>query len=118
VPTWQSIQQGKKSMNDKQYYLYIMTNYETTTLYTGVTNDLIRRLYEHKNKIIEGFTSRYNVNKLVYYEIYDDIEQAIIREKQIKKWSRERKNNLIKSFNSSWNDLSESWTNCHFAPSR
>ena len=90
-----------------------MTNYENTTLYTGVTNNLVRRIYEHKNKLLEGFTSRYNINKLVYYEIYDDIEQTIIREKQIKKWSRKRKNDLIKSFNSDWNDLSESWIACH-----
>lgn len=105
-------------MSYKQYYIYIMTNYENTTLYTGVTNDLLRRVYEHKNKLLEGFTSRYNFNSLVYYEIYDEIEQAIIREKQIKKWSRKRKTDLIKSFNSDWIDLSASWTDCHIEPTQ
>ena len=71
-------------MNDKQYYIYIMTNDEETTVYTGVTNDLERRVYEHKNKLLKGFTARYNLKKLVHYEIYGDIEQAIAREKQIK----------------------------------
>ena len=97
-------------MNDKQYYIYIMANYEETTIYTGVTNDLQRRVYEHKNKLIEGFTFRYNLNKLVYYEIYNDAYNAIVREKQIKKWSRKRKNDFI---NESWKDLSEDWIDCH-----
>ncbi|MEM9926148.1 MAG: GIY-YIG nuclease family protein [Rivularia sp. (in: cyanobacteria)] len=72
----------------KQYYIYIITNQHNTVLYTGVTNDLIRRIYEHKEKIIAGFTKKYNVNKLVYYEIFTDINSAITREKQIKAGSR------------------------------
>ena len=92
-----------------------MTNYEETTLYTGVTNNLERRVYEHKNKLIKGFTVRYNLKKLIYYEIYNDIEYAITREKQIKSWSRKRKNELIKSSNENWIDLSESWTDCRVA---
>jgi len=68
-------------MNSKQYYAYFMTNFEETTLYIGVTNDLERRIYEHKNKLIKGFTNKYNLKKLVYYEIFDDINTAIEREK-------------------------------------
>ncbi len=100
-------------MENKQYYIYFMTNFEETTLYVGVTNNLERRVYEHKNKLLKGFTSRYHLKKLVHYEIYNDIEQAIAREKQIKSWSRQRKNELIKSNNANWDDLSESWTDCH-----
>ena len=68
----------------KQYYIYILTNFENGTLYTGVTNDLARRIYEHKNKLVEGFTKKYELDKLVYYEIFDNIKCAILREKQIK----------------------------------
>ncbi|HSA07045.1 MAG TPA: GIY-YIG nuclease family protein [Candidatus Gastranaerophilales bacterium] len=100
-------------MKDKQYYIYMMTNYKETTLYTGVTNSLERRVYEHKNKLLKSFSSKYNLNKLVYYEIYNDIEQAIIREKQIKSWSRKRKNELVNNLNENWDDLSERWTDCH-----
>ncbi|OZH51564.1 hypothetical protein AFK68_30105 [Hydrocoleum sp. CS-953] len=89
----------------KECYIYIMTNKRNTVLYTGVTNDLIRRIYEHKSKIVEGFTKRYNVNKLVYYEMYEDISQAIAREKQIKAGSRQKKINLINSINPEWKDL-------------
>lgn len=92
----------------KQYYIYIMTNYKNGTLYTGVTNDLIRRVYEHKNKLIDGFTKKYELNKLVYYEIFDSIENAILREKQIKGGSRKKKLDLINEFNKNWNDLYES----------
>ncbi|NEO57269.1 MAG: GIY-YIG nuclease family protein [Okeania sp. SIO3B5] len=81
-----------------------MTNKRNTVLYTRVTNDLIRRIYEHKSKIVEGFTKRYNVNKLVYYEMYEDISQAIAREKQIKAGSRQKKINLINSINPEWKD--------------
>ena len=91
---------------DKQYYVYIMTNKNNTTLYTGVTNDLPRRVFEHKNKLAEGFTRKYNINKLVYYEIYEDIYEAITREKQIKGGSRAKKVQLIEEKNPSWNDLS------------
>jgi len=85
-----------------------MTN-QSKTLYTGVTNDLMRRVYEHKNKMIEGFTKKYNITKLVYYEETNDIQVAISREKQIKGWLRGKKIALIESVNPKWNDLSEGW---------
>jgi len=90
---------------DKQYYVYIMTNATNTVAYTGVTNDLYRRIYEHKNKLSEGFTARYNINKLVYYEVYQDTENTILREKQIKSWSREKKVKLVNTMNQDWHDL-------------
>lgn len=89
----------------KQYYVYIMTNFKNTVLYTGVTNDLVRRAYEHKNKMVEGFTKKYNINKLVYYETTENIDSAILREKQIKTGSRQKKLDLINKFNSDWKDL-------------
>jgi putative endonuclease len=89
----------------RQYYIYIMTNKNNTCLYTGVTNDLKRRVYENKNKFIKGFTRRYNVTKLLYYEIFQDPYHAISREKQIKKGTRQRKVDLIDSMNSAWRDL-------------
>ena len=92
---------------DRHYYIYIMTNKRNTVLYTGVTNDLKRRVYEHKEKLAEGFTKRYNITKLVYYEVFDDIENAILREKQIKGGSRQKKVNLINSMNKEWRDLFE-----------
>ncbi|OGQ04690.1 MAG: excinuclease ABC subunit C [Deltaproteobacteria bacterium RIFCSPLOWO2_01_44_7] len=82
-----------------------MTNKDNRVLYTGVTNDLVRRVYEHKNKLINGFTSKYNLKKLVYYEIFDDVKYAISREKQIKAGSRQKKIGLIEKMNSSWDDL-------------
>ncbi|MFA7658919.1 MAG: GIY-YIG nuclease family protein [Candidatus Gastranaerophilaceae bacterium] len=91
----------------KQYYIYIMTNFENGTLYTGVTNDLVRRVYEHKNKLIEGFTKKYELDKLVYFEVFGSIEYAILREKQIKGGSRKKKLNLINNFNKEWKDLYE-----------
>ena len=94
-------------MSEKNYYIYIMTNKWNNVLYTGITNDLKRRVFEHKNKIIKGFTERYNINKLVYYEIYDDVYNAIQREKQIKSWSRKKKIELIKSLNPEFKDLYE-----------
>jgi len=90
---------------NKQYFVYIMANKNNTTLYTGVTNDLKRRVYEHKEKIVGGFTKKYNLNKLVYYEIFEDPENAILREKQIKGGSRQRKIDLINSLNKEWQDL-------------
>lgn len=84
-----------------------MTNYDETTIYTGITSDLVKRVYEHKNKLREGFTSKYNVNKLVYYEVFDSIESAILREKQIKGGSRAKKIKLINQFNPDWVDLYE-----------
>ncbi|MDI1472878.1 MAG: GIY-YIG nuclease family protein [Thermodesulfovibrio sp.] len=91
----------------EHYYVYIMTNKYNTVLYTGVTNDLVRRVYEHKNKLVEGFTAKYNLTKLVYYEVFNDIKEAINREKQIKGWKREKKEDLIKEFNPMWKDLYE-----------
>jgi putative endonuclease len=89
----------------KQYYVYIMTNIKNTVLYVGVTNDLIRRAYEHKERLIDGFTKKYNIVKLVYYEVFEDIENAILREKQIKAGSRQKKVQLINSINREWRDL-------------
>ncbi|HPS59554.1 MAG TPA: GIY-YIG nuclease family protein [Spirochaetota bacterium] len=97
--------------NTCRYFVYLMTNKTNKVVYTGVTNDLQRRLYEHKNKLIEGFTQKYNVNKLVYYEETSDIKIAILREKEIKKWRREKKDNLINTLNPEWNDLSNDWYN-------
>ena len=91
----------------KQYYVYIMTNKINSVLYTGVTNDLNRRLFEHKNKLLEGFTKKYNIDKLLFYEAYDDINNAIAREKQIKGGSRAKKIQLIEEMNSKWDDLYE-----------
>ncbi|HEU0295048.1 MAG TPA: GIY-YIG nuclease family protein [Anaerolineales bacterium] len=92
----------------KEYYVYIMTN-KSRTLYTGVTNDLVLRVYEHKNKMVKGFTSNYNIQYFVYYESTSSIESAIEREKQIKGWLRTRKIELINSVNPEWKDLSEEW---------
>ncbi|HED38643.1 MAG TPA: GIY-YIG nuclease family protein [Ignavibacteria bacterium] len=94
---------------EKKGYIYIITNKNNTTLYTGVTSDLNKRIYEHKNHLIEGFSKRYNLEKLVYYEIFDDVRDAINREKQIKAGSRNKKEKLINSINPQWNDLSEGW---------
>jgi putative endonuclease len=88
------------------YYVYMLTNWNNRVLYTGVTNDLERRIYEHKNKLVKGFTAKYNVNKLVYFECTSDITAAITREKQIKGWTRQKKNELIQSVNPKWRDLS------------
>ena len=90
---------------NKQYCVYIMTNNYNKVLYTGITSNLKRRVYEHKEKLVDGFTKRYNITKLVYYEIYEDPENAILREKQIKAGSRQKKIDLIFSFNEKWNDL-------------
>ena len=90
---------------NKQYFIYIMTNKNNTVLYTGVTNNIQRRVYEHKEKLVEGFTKKYNVVKLVYYEIFDNPENAIAREKQIKAGSRQKKIDLVNSINSEWKDL-------------
>ncbi|MBP5438854.1 MAG: GIY-YIG nuclease family protein [Treponema sp.] len=89
------------------YYVYILSNYTNSTLYIGVTNDLKRRIYEHKNKLISGFSSKYNVNKLVYFEETTDIKSAIQRERNLKKWKREWKDELIKKNNPSFYDLSK-----------
>ena len=91
----------------RQYYVYIVTNRHNTVLYTGVTNDLRRRVYEHKDGLGGGFTSRYNVGKLVYYEVTGDVHAAIAREKQIKGGSRTKKIDLIERMNPEWKDFSE-----------
>jgi putative endonuclease len=92
---------------NNQYYVYILTNKSNRVLYVGVTNDLIRRVYEHKGKFVEGFTKKYNVDKLVYYEVCEDIESAILREKQLKDGSRLKKMRLIETMNAEWCDLYE-----------
>ena len=92
----------------KPGYVYIMTN-KSGTLYTGVTSDLETRVYQHKQKQVQGFTRKYNINRLVYYEEYADIRDAIAREKQIKGWRRDRKLALMKTINPKWNDLSDNW---------
>lgn len=93
----------------RAYYVYIMTNKKNGTLYTGVTNNLERRVYEHKHKLVPGFTSKYNLTRLAYFEDTNDITIAIAREKQIKGWLRKKKIILIESMNPEWNDLSEGW---------
>ncbi len=92
----------------KESYIYILFNRKNGTLYVGVTSDLIKRIYQHKNKLIEGFTKKYGVDKLGYYEIYSDIESAIAREKQIKAGSRKKKIDLIEKINPNWDDLYDS----------
>ena len=92
------------------YYVYIMTNQSNTVLYTGVTNDLARRVYEHKSKLDpHSFTAKYNINKLVYYENTTSVESAILREKQLKAGSRRKKVDLINEFNPNWLDLTKDW---------
>jgi len=91
-----------------QYYVYIMTN-RSRTLYVGVTNDIRRRVWQHKHKLIEGFTKRYNVTRLVYYEETPDVKAATAREKQIKGWLRRKKIALIETLNPDWEDLSDGW---------
>ena len=93
---------------NQNFYVYILTNRYHTTFYTGVTNDLFRRIIEHKIKFNEGFTNDYNVNKLVYFEHYFQISEAIAREKQLKRWKRRWKIALIEKDNAEWNDLAES----------
>jgi putative endonuclease len=89
----------------KQYYVYILASKIGGTLYIGVTNNLVRRVYQHREKLIEGFTKQYDVSRLVYYEVHSDIEAAITREKQMKKWNRAWKIRLIEEDNPNWDDL-------------
>jgi putative endonuclease len=91
------------------YYVYLLTNWNNKVMYLGVTNNLKRRLYKHKNKVVKGFTEKYNVNKLVYFEETQDVTAAIAREKEIKKWRREKKNQLVNRMNPNWKDLSSGW---------
>lgn len=92
----------------EQYYVYILTN-KSKTLYIGVTNNLERRIYEHKNHLIPGFTTRYNLTRLIYFEQTTDVWSAIEREKQLKGWLRQKKVRLIESINPEWKDLSAEW---------
>ena len=96
-------------MGRYHYYVYLMVNKDNTVIYTGVTNNLESRVWQHKKKLIRGFTSKYNINKLVYYEEYDYIEDAIFREKQIKGWLRKKKIELVEHENKYWQDLSKGW---------
>ncbi len=93
--------------SERQYFVYMMTNKWNRVLYTGVTNDLVRRVYEHKANVIRGFTKKYGVHKLVYFEVYDDVLEAIRREKQIKSGNRGNKEELVRKMNPWWEDLSE-----------
>lgn len=89
------------------YYIYILTNKNNAVIYVGITNDLRRRLYEHKTEQIEGFTKKYHLHKLVYFEEYSNVKDAIEREKQLKHWVRDKKNSLIQEQNPNWDDLGE-----------
>lgn len=91
----------------ENFYVYLLANKSNRVVYTGVTSNLVQRIWQHKNKVADGFTSKYNVNKLVYFEVYDDAENAIRREKNIKDWKRDWKDELIEKENPSWNDLYE-----------
>lgn len=92
-------------MSSQQYYVYILTNFKNSVLYTGITNNLVRRVYEHKHKFVPGFTQKYHVDKLVYFEVFQDPENAIRREKAIKNLLRRKKIDLIKSKNPNFSDL-------------
>jgi len=94
---------------ENQFFVYIITNRNRTVLYTGVTNSITRRIFEHSNKLNKGFSERYNIDRLVFYEIYGTFIDAAEREKQIKKYSRKKKESLVNSFNPKWNDLSNSF---------
>jgi putative endonuclease len=91
--------------DDRHYYVYVLTNWNNRVMYVGVTNDLERRLLEHKNKLVKGFTEKYNVNKLVYFEETSDVNAALAREKEIKKWRREKKDALVTNSNPRWTEL-------------
>ena len=91
------------------YFVYILSSWDDSVLYIGVTSNLPRRLYEHRNGLADGFTKKYNVHKLVYYEFTNDVNSAISREKQLKKWIRAKKNALISKSNPDWIDLSKNW---------
>jgi putative endonuclease len=91
--------------NVKEFYVYMMTNRSRIVLYTGVTNDLTRRVWEHKNHVVNGFTAKYKLDRLVYYEQFSDAISAITREKAIKAWRREKKNDLVRKLNPKWEDL-------------
>ena len=92
-----------------RFYVYLLTNHNNKVMYVGMTNDLKRRVYEHKTKQLSGFTEKYNLSKLAYFEETSDVHAAITREKEIKKWRREKKNQLVVPTNPEWKDLSEGW---------
>ena len=96
-------------MRNMYYHVYILANKTNSAVYIGVTNDLMRRLWEHRNDVIDGFTKTYHVHKLVYYETFSDVQYAIAREKQLKGWRRAKKNVLIESKNPTWADLAGDW---------
>ncbi len=96
----------------KKSYIYFMTNKNNTVIYTGVTSDLIRRVYQHKTKVYKGFTAKYNCDRLVYFGEFNDINQAMAREKQLKAGNRKSKEQLINTINQEWKDLSEGWLFC------
>ena len=96
----------------KKSYIYFMTNKNNTVIYTGVTSDLIRRVYQHKTKTYKGLTARYNCDSLVYFEEFNDINQAMARERQLKAGGRKSKERLINTINQEWKDLSEGWLFC------
>ncbi len=96
-------------MNQRQYYVYILTNWNHKVMYIGITSNLTRRIYEHQHHRLEGFTDKYNVSKLVYAESTTDVRAAIAREKQLKRWRREKKNSLVESVNPNWDDLCVQW---------
>ena len=91
------------------YFVYILSNWDDSVLYIGVTGNLIRRLYEHREHLVPGFSSKYNTNKLVYFEETSDVYSAVSREKQLKGWTRKKKNDLIQKMNPEWKDLSKEW---------
>ena len=91
------------------YYVYILASWNNKVMYVGVTNDIERRIYEHKNRLVKGFTEKYKVDKLVYFEATTQVESAIFREKEIKKWRRAKKNRLVEGMNPQWKDLSLDW---------
>ena len=95
--------------NYYQYYVYLLSSKKNGTLYIGVTNDLERRMFEHKNKLLSGFTAKYNVNKLMYFEDFQYVNDALKREKQLKNWNRQWKIDLIEKENKEWKDLSIDW---------
>ena len=96
-------------MGYKQYFIYMMTNRWKNVLYTGMTNSLERRVWEHKNKAVPGFTKQYNCDRLIYFEEYTEVDQAIARETQLKAWSRKKKDALIARMNPEWHDLAAGW---------
>jgi putative endonuclease len=103
-------------MSTCDYYVYIMAS-KSKTLYTGITNDLVRRVYEHKHKLVPGFTAKYNIDRLVYYDRTSDVDAAIAREKQVKSWTRAKRIALIASVNPGWADLGEALVRCKWWPS-